>query len=166
MDRRVRVEKSGVQETVKAFGGVRISFTCSTQVGAFVYGRLAEMTHKVNGVDYQTIDGYKLIAKFSQTHPLIEKTTGQAMCTPVIENPDEIYILDNTKHLDVTGDTEGDNLITVWSNNYPKSGFIAALKNYASCPTNATDAKVLEKVATLSEGQQNDLKADVESIKQ
>lgn len=68
-------------------------------VGRLVYGTLAEETNKVNGVEYEKFGNYILISKYSKTDPLEEFTAGQALCLPVIDGGDSIYLL----HADGTG---------------------------------------------------------------
>ena len=97
IDRSVIKEKNGVRNSVKPWNPNMVIGVCSTMIGALVYGRLAEMSNPVSGVQYQTLDGYKLIAKFSKTDPLLEATTGQAYVLPVVENADQVYQLDVTK---------------------------------------------------------------------
>lgn len=62
-------------------------------VGRLVYGTLAEETNPVAGVSYQKAGSHVLIAKYSKTDPLEEFTTAQAVCLPVIDNADGIYVL-------------------------------------------------------------------------
>lgn len=62
-------------------------------VGRLVYGTLAEETNPVNEVSYQKAGSHVLISKYSHTDPLEEFTAAQALCLPVIDNADGIYIL-------------------------------------------------------------------------
>lgn len=76
-------------------------------VGRLVYGTLAEETNKVNGVEYEKFGNYILISKYSKTDPLEEFTAGQALCLPVIDGGDSIYLLhaDSTGKITVSKDT-------------------------------------------------------------
>ena len=76
-------------------------------VGRLVYGTLAEETNKVNGVEYEKFGNYILISKYSKTDPLEEFTAGQALCLPVIDGGDSIYLLhaDGTGKITVSKDT-------------------------------------------------------------
>lgn len=76
-------------------------------VGRLVYGTLAEETNKVNGVEYEKFGNYILISKYSKTDPLEEFTAGQALCLPVIDGGDSIYMLkaDGTSVLSVSKPT-------------------------------------------------------------
>jgi N-acetyl-beta-hexosaminidase len=62
-------------------------------VGRLVYGTLAEETNPVSNVAYQKAGSHVLIAKYSKTDPLEEFTTAQALCLPIIDNADGIYVL-------------------------------------------------------------------------
>lgn len=166
VDRTVTFESNGTRKSIKPFNANRVILCCANMVGAFVYGRLAEQTNPVADVQYQTIESYKLIAKYSETNPLREATTGQAMCAPIIEDADLKYIIDLETTLDKTEDSEGDGKISVWGNKYPKVGFVAALNDFAPCASNATDKDVLNVVGSLSKKAMNDLKTAVESIKE
>lgn len=94
IDRTVITEKNGKRTPVKPFNANKLTFLVdSNEVGALVWGTLAEKTNPVNGVVYSTIDQYKLIARYSKTDPLQEFTSGQALVLPVLENIDQIYSL-------------------------------------------------------------------------
>lgn len=62
-------------------------------VGRLVYGTLAEETNPVPAVTYQKAGSHVLISKYSKTDPLVEFTAAQAICLPVIDNADGIYVL-------------------------------------------------------------------------
>lgn len=168
IDRSVIKEKNGVRTSVKPWNPNIVIGACSISVGALVYGRLAEQSNPVPGVQYQTIDTYKLIAKFSKTDPLLEATTGQAYVLPVIENVDQVYQLDITKVQEVDAaaeetDTE-DTYVTVWGKKYTKSAFITEINKFgAGLKPNATDAQVIKAVNKLNEADTAKLKAAVES---
>jgi hypothetical protein len=134
-----------------------------------VYGRLAEQTNPVAGVQYTTIDTYKLIAKFSKTDPLLEATTGQAYVLPVIENADQVYQMDVTKVQEVDEDAESqdttDQYITVWGNKYLKSAFITELNKFgAGLRPNASDAQIIKTVNKLNDEDTAKLKAAVTPV--
>jgi hypothetical protein len=95
-----RIQKhNGDYETVTPWDEGSIVATPSATVGCLVYGTLAEETNPVNGVNYEKSGSYTLVKKFSKTDPLEEFTAGEAMCLPVIDGVDSIYIL----HADSTG---------------------------------------------------------------
>lgn len=65
----------------------------SDVVGRLVYGTLAEETNPVANVSYQKSGSHILVSKYSKTDPLEEFTAGQALCMPVIDGSDSIYML-------------------------------------------------------------------------
>lgn len=170
IDRSVIVESNGVKKTVKPWNANRLIFACNTMVGAFVYGRLAEQTNKVNSVIYSLIQGFKLISKYSLVNPLREVTSGQAFCAPIIEDVDQIYVLDisEAQPVSLTSeiDDEEDVTVTVWGNKYNKANFITVMKNMGiSVAVNATDATIVTKVNQLNDADEAKLKSAVESYK-
>ena len=145
-------------------------FVCNNYVGTLVYGRLAEQTNPVQNVNYNLIDSYKLISKYSLVNPLREVTAGQSFVAPIIEDVDQIYIYDysEAQELDTTAEAAdtNDEFITVWGAKYRKAGFVSALKSLgATLAANATDEAVIKAVNKLSEEKETELKAKVETIK-
>ena len=170
IDRSVVLEKNGRRNSVKPWNANMVIGTCTEMIGALVYGRLAEQTNPVEGVTYQTIDTYKLIAQFSKTDPLREFTTGQAYVLPVIENVDQIYQIDVTEGqvVDTTAEAAdtNDTYVTVWGDKYTKSSFITTMKAQGiKIATNATDAAVIKAINALNTAEENALKAAVEQYK-
>jgi hypothetical protein len=94
IDRSVRVEKNGKYTAVKPWNANHLIFICNDVVGSLVYGRLAEQSNPAKNAEYQLVDNYKLISKYSKTDPLIETTAVQAFVAPIIEDVDQIYMLD------------------------------------------------------------------------
>lgn len=181
INRSVKIESNGQRKSVKPWLATALVFTCNEQVGSLVYGQLAESTNRVDGVMYQLIDDFKLIAKYSLTNPLREMTSGQAKAAPIIEDVDQIYVYDfddesdpafsledggstSSQEVDVTAeaaDTE-DQYITVWGNKYNKAEVIAqykAVSGTARVAANISDAALIEKINELSDEQENALKA-------
>lgn len=98
VDRSIIAEKNGQRKSYKPWNDDRLVFLVSeTEIGALVWGTLAEATNPVAGVEYTTVDEYKLISKYSKNDPLQEFTSGQALVLPVIENVDQIYTLDKSE---------------------------------------------------------------------
>lgn len=97
VDRSIIAEKNGKRHAYKPWNDNRLIFLTTEDVGALVWGTLAEVTNPVNGVEYSTVDEYKLISKYSKNDPLQEFTSGQALVLPVIENVDQIYVLDKSQ---------------------------------------------------------------------
>lgn len=171
VNRSIILEKDGKRTSVKPWDDNRIIFVADEIVGTLVYGRLAETTNPVENVLYQLVDNYKLIARFRETNPLRETTTGQAIVAPIIENIDQIYVLDISQGQEVDTTAEeadvADEYITVWGNKYGKTNFVNAYnalegaKTPATLKTNATDATIIKAVNKLSEEQANTLKENV-----
>lgn len=107
IDRSVVIEENGKKKSVKPFNANRVIGICNEIVGTLVYGKLAEQTNPVKWVNYSTVDTYKLISSYSLVDPLREVTSGQAICAPIIEDVDQIYIYDFTPS-DDDDDDEGE----------------------------------------------------------
>lgn len=170
VDRSVRIEKDGKIASVKAWNANKVVFTIGGEMGALVYGSTAESTNNVAGVNYTTIDGYKLISEYSKNEPLREITSSQALVLPVIENVDQVYVLDVTEGQVVNTTEEAkdssDAYVTIWGAKYTKSAFISAMKAQGiSVSVNATDANIIKKVNELSDEDEAKLKAATESAK-
>lgn len=84
---------------VKPFDEDNIIATPDKVVGRLVYGTLVEETKPVAGVIYQKSGSHILVSKFSKNDPFAEFTTAQAICLPVIDGVEGIYVL----HTDSTG---------------------------------------------------------------
>lgn len=170
IDRSVVIEENGAKKSKKPWNADRLVYICNDVVGTLVYGRLAEQTNPVANVDYQTIDTYKLISKYSEVNPLREITSSQAFVCPIIEDVDQIYVLDISEAQEVDEDAEKadttDVKVTVWGTAYKKAEFITAMKALGvSIAANASDATVIKKVNELSNEDEAALKAAVESYK-
>lgn len=171
IDRPVRIEKNGVQTTVKPFNTKHIIYLTTEDLGALVWSTLVEARQPVSGVSYQTIDQYKLIAKYSTTDPFQELTTGQALVLPVLENVDQIYMLDidNAEAVDEDAEKEDttDQYITIKGNKYTKSAVITALNAIegVSVRANASDSAVISAINKLSDEQESNLMAAIASAK-
>lgn len=96
VNRSIRTEKNGVQTSKKPWKSGSATFVCDEQVGDLVWTNLAEMSHPVAGVSYETADDYILVSKYRDNDPLREYTSSQARVVPVISNVDRIYTLDST----------------------------------------------------------------------
>jgi hypothetical protein len=160
IDRSVIVEMNGTRKSIKPFNANKLTFLVDdNEVGALVWGTLAEATNPVNGVVYTTVDGYKLISKYSKTDPLQEFTAGQALVLPVLENIDQIYSLDITDAQPVDDDEqEGDSTITIWGHVYNKSEVTAAMDAMGIIPLGSTDAAYIKTINELSDKDEARLK--------
>ncbi len=94
VDSSFKVQKhDGSEETVRPWVEANIVAIPTEKVGRLVYGTLAEETNPVEGVSYQKSGSFLLISKYSNNDPLEEFTAGQALCLPVIDGADSIYLL-------------------------------------------------------------------------
>ncbi len=94
VDSTFKVQKhDGSEESVRPWVEANIVAIPTEKVGRLVYGTLAEETNPVEGVNYQKSGSFLLISKYSNNDPLEEFTSGQALCIPVIDGADSIYLL-------------------------------------------------------------------------
>lgn len=94
VDHKITTEKDGKRTSVEAFDENAIVFLSSTNVGRRVYSTLAEETNPVTGAQYEKVDDYILMSKYSKNDPLREFTASQAIVIPVIDNVNSIYLLE------------------------------------------------------------------------
>ncbi len=167
VDRTVIIEKNGKQKSVKPWNENRIIFLCNEQVGTLVWGTLAEATNPVAGVQYSTVDNYKLISKYSKNEPSLQEfTSGQALVLPVIEDVDQIYSLatDEAEEVDTEAETtdSSDQYTTYKGEKYKKTDLIAALKALgANVKSNSTDETIIKAINALSDEDEEKLLASV-----
>lgn len=89
-----RVEKKdGTYTTIKPWEQANVVGLIDKNVGRLVYGTLAEETIPAANVAYEKSGSHILVSKYSTTDPLYEYTCGQALCLPVIDGANYIYIL-------------------------------------------------------------------------
>lgn len=171
IDRSVISEKDGKRKSYKPWNANKLIFLTTEEVGALVWGTLAEKTNPVEGVVYSTVDEYKLISRYRTTEPFTETTSGQALVLPVIENVDQIYSLDISEAQAVDTSSESsdssDVKITIWGNTYKKPEFVKESnkitgKNLAST---IADDKLIAAVNRLNDFDEAKLKSAVESHK-
>lgn len=171
IDRSIISEKNGKRKPYKPWNPNKLIFLATEEVGALVWGTLAEKTNPVEGVVYSTVDEYKLISRYRTTEPFTETTSGQALVLPVIENVDQIYSLDisEAQTVDTSAKTSDstDVKITIWGNTYKKPEFVKEFnkitgKNLAST---IADDKLIAAVNRLNDFDEAKLKSAVESHK-
>lgn len=171
IDRSIISEKNGKRKPYKPWNPNKLIFLTTEEVGALVWGTLAEKTNPVEGVVYSTVDEYKLISRYRTTEPFTETTSGQALVLPVIENVDQIYSLDisEAQAVDTSAETSDstDVKITIWGNTYKKPEFVKEFnkitgKNLAST---IADDKLIDAVNRLNDFDEAKLKSAVESHK-
>lgn len=171
IDRSIISEKNGKRKPYKPWNQNKLIFLTTEEVGALVWGTLAEKTNPVEGVVYSTVDEYKLISRYRTTEPFTETTSGQALVLSVIENVDQIYSLDisEAQAVDTSAETSDstDMKITIWGNTYKKPEFVKEFnkitgKNLAST---IADDKLIAAVNRLNDFDEAKLKSAVESHK-
>lgn len=171
IDRSIISEKNGKRKPYKPWNQNKLIFLTTEEVGALVWGTLAEKTNPVEGVVYSTVDKYKLISRYRTTEPFTETTSGQALVLSVIENVDQIYSLDisEAQAVDTSAETSDstDVKITIWGNTYKKPEFVKEFnkitgKNLAST---IADDKLIAAVNRLNDFDEAKLKSAVESHK-
>lgn len=171
IDRSIISEKNGKRKPYKPWNQNKLIFLTTEEVGALVWGTLAEKTNPVEGVVYSTVDEYKLISRYRTTEPFTETTSGQALVLSVIENVDQIYSLDisEAQVVDTSAETSDstDVKITIWGNTYKKPEFVKEFnkitgKNLAST---IADDKLIAAVNGLNDFDEAKLKSAVESHK-
>ncbi len=171
IDRSIISEKNGKRKPYKPWNQNKLIFLTTEEVGALVWGTLAEKTNPVEGVVYSTVDEYKLISRYRTTEPFTETTSGQALVLSVIENVDQIYSLDisEAQAVDTSAETSDstDVKITIWGNTYKEPEFVKEFnkitgKNLAST---IADDKLIAAVNMLNDFDEAKLKSAVESHK-
>lgn len=171
IDRSIISEKNGKRKPYKPWNQNKLIFLTTEEVGALVWGTLAEKTNPVEGVVYSTVDEYKLISRYRTTEPFTETTSGQALVLSVIENVDQIYSLDisEAQAVDTSAETSDSTgvKITIWGNTYKKPEFVKEFnkitgKNLAST---IADDKLIAAVNRLNDFDEAKLKSAVESHK-
>lgn len=89
-----RVENAdGTKTAVRPWKEGNVVGIPSENAGRLVYGTLAEETMPVAGVTYTKSGSHVLVSKYSETDPLEEYTTAQALVLPVIDGASGIYVL-------------------------------------------------------------------------
>lgn len=162
IDKTLVAQKDAVDMFVQPFAANSVVLAPSLNLGRHVYGTLPEVksleTHNKNDINYQIVENFMLVKRYSETNPLKEFTVAEAICIPVIDNVEHIY------HLDTTGaaedaQTEGDSQFTYAGVTYVKSHVIATLATLGvTVSGSATDAELLAAINTLSNQNKNKLK--------
>lgn len=95
VSRKIKTELNGKKASHAPWQQGMVVFTCDDMLGSLVWTNTAEATRPVGAVQYQTVDNYILLSKYSKNDPLREFTSSQAMVIPIIDNVDRIYTLDS-----------------------------------------------------------------------
>lgn len=172
IDRSIISEKNGKRKPYKPWNQNKLIFLTTEEVGALVWGTLAEKTNPVEGVVYSTVDEYKLISRYRTTEPFTETTSGQALVLSVIENVDQIYSLDisEAQAVDTSAETSDstDVKITIWGNTYKKPDFVKEFNKITgkNLALTIADDKLIAAVNRLNDFDEAKLKSAVNLINQ
>ncbi len=127
VDRQITTEKNGKRTTHAPWESGIVTFLPSEKIGRLVYGVLAEDTRRNAAIMYEKVE-YILVKKWHENEPFAEFTSSQALCLPVIDNADSIYLLD-TKIANVEDEqTEGDAKFDYKGKEYTKQSVVDAIK--------------------------------------
>ena len=94
VSRKIKTELNGIKTTHSPWAEGQVVFTCDETLGSLVWTNVVEATRRVSGVQYQIVDTYMLVKKYSTTDPFREFTASEAMVVPILNNVDRIYVLD------------------------------------------------------------------------
>ena len=159
-----KVEKpDGSTTPVRPWAEANIIGLPSEVCGRLVYGTLAEETNPVPNVSYEKSGTHILVSKYSKTDPLEEFTAAQALCMPVIDGADAIYMLTADEAADdalkVTGENMENNTVevaktastvTLGIDYKGEADLLSVESSEAFCSAKLADGKVIVKVAANS----------------
>jgi hypothetical protein len=154
VDRTFFHEKNGKRTSSQGWTPNMVVFSTGTKVGALVYSKLAESTFKQPQVSYAEPNNYILVKKDGTTDPVSERTAGEALVIPVLQNVESLFYL-NTEEATASEDTqtEGDAAYLYKTVSYTKASVIAAI-NIAIAATRAkannTDSTLAKYIDELT----------------
>ncbi len=159
IDKVCRYEKGGSKTSYEPWKRGNVTLTTTLDLGTLTYGELAEVDHKVEGVEYSTVDNFILVSMFRTNNPLKENTSVQALAIPVLDNTDSIYILDtNEATANDDTQTEEDDDYNYGGTDYTKASVVAGINaaravdtQVAKATISQTDATLAKKIDSLSE---------------
>lgn len=97
VERTCVMEKNGQRTALVPWQPGMVVALTGNNVGSLVWGRLAEMSRLIPGINYNTVDDFILLKMFREHRPSFsEHTNTQALAFPVIEGVDQIYTMDST----------------------------------------------------------------------
>ena len=163
VDRPVQVEKDGKRKAVYPWADNAVVFLTDMNVGTLTYGRLAEETFSAKQVDYSKVDDFILVSKYHTNDPIKEFTSSQALVLPVINNVDSIYIMDVSDAQSTSGQTEGNDTITIYGDstvlrvNLINALNSAKVKSNPAATSGMTDVQLIELVNKLNDKKEAEL---------
>lgn len=167
IDKVVQIEKNGKKVPVEPWERGNVTFTASTDVGTLTYSELAEVDHKVPGVQYELVDDFILVSMFRSNNPLKENTSVQALAIPVLDNTESLYILDTKEAFETSIQTEGDSTIELFKGEetpitVERAAVIKALVALDIEASDAdTDKELIEKINRLSDEEEDLLREEL-----
>src|SRR5690606_13891109 len=89
------IEQKDATRTVKeGWTPNMVVLSTGTNVGTLVYSTLAEEEFPQEHVQYAKPNDYILISKSGQDDPVSEKTMGQAIAFPILQNVESLFYID------------------------------------------------------------------------
>lgn len=160
VDRTFVHQKDGKNTTTQGWTPNMIVMTKGIKVGSLVYSTLAEEAFPQQGVSYAKPNKYILISKSGTTDPVSEKTAGQALVIPVLQNVDSFFYINTEEAQEVTsGEVEGDTKITIWDKELVKTSVVNAVKELGvTVKSNIKDETLIKKINELSDEQEAELR--------
>ncbi|WP_341215762.1 major capsid protein [uncultured Wocania sp.] len=155
VDRTFYHEKDGKRTTSQGWTPDMVVFTTGIKVGALVYSKLAESQFKQPQVLYSEPNSYILVKKDGTTDPVSERTAGEALVIPVLQNVESLFYL-NTEEATASEDvqTEDDANYLYKAVTYTKASVVAGLNatgEVATATIAQQDATLAKKIDSLSE---------------
>lgn len=152
IDRSFTFEKNGTRTVKQGWTENMVVLTIGTTVGSLVYSTLAEEEFPVDGVDYAKPNAYILVSKSGDTDPVSEKTAGQALAIPVLQDVESLFYIDSEEAVD-DAQTEGDANFDYDGTSYTRASVITAINTAnenANADASMTDAALLDIINALN----------------
>lgn len=153
IDRTFVRERNGIQTTVKGWNEGAVVFTTSLDMGTLTYGELAEQSHPVEGVSYETVEEFILLSKYRKNDPLREFSSSQALAVPVLNNLHSLYIM-SSEESEQDAQTEGDANFSYEGTDYTRVSVVAAINEAhpeSGAKISHVDSTLQKKINKLSE---------------
>ena len=161
VDRSFTIEKDGKRSVVQGWTENMVVFTTGVKVGSLVYSTSAEAHFKQKDVEYAEPNSYILISKSGTTDPVSEKTVGQALVVPVLQNVESIFYLNSAEAQEVdASEVEDDATITIWETSLTKATVIEKYNEVTgkSVGSSIKDATLIGYINKLSDEDEASLK--------
>ncbi|MEE9408265.1 MAG: major capsid protein [Polaribacter sp.] len=151
VDRTFVHEKDGKRTVSQGWTPNMVVFTTGVKVGALVYSTLAEEEFQQESVEYAKPNSYILIKKDGTTDPVSEKTAGEALVIPVLQNVESLFYL-NVEEAEASEDTqtEGDAVYTYKEVNYTKQSVVDGINAGRTVDDGIAEAKITNADSTLA----------------